>query len=200
MIIIKNRNTTYLQDKYKLNEGFSTMATGLLSFWRCIGVIVSGFVCDFIGLKLQIVFFTFTMFLSMGSWAVIGIWEEVPLYGFLICISSYSLFVSPTYYLAGQFFSVIFGGAKHCGFLDGLKGNLFLKILDGVQASSGMVFSFVSGVLVEQGWVWLLNTVTALGLFTLIFVFLFQLLDYYVETYLIKKVKNVSGESKTLIN
>jgi hypothetical protein len=127
MIIIKNRNTTYLQDKYKLNEGFSTMATGLLSFWRWIGVIVSGFVCDFIGLKLQIVFFTFTMFLSMGSWAVIGIWEEVPLYGFLICISSYSLFVSPTYYLAGQFFSVIFGGAKHCGFLDGLKGNLFLK-------------------------------------------------------------------------
>jgi sugar phosphate permease len=128
--------TTYLlKSRYGVNEGNATMATSVLAFSRCLGVILGGIFYDFLSIRNQIGFFTITAALSTAFWLTIGFWQTIPIGVLIPFLGLYSFFVAPTYYLAGQFFSVVFGGERHCGFMDSLK--------DLASGTSSMIFSFI---------------------------------------------------------
>jgi hypothetical protein len=85
-------------------------------------VFIGGAICDYLSPKLQVIFFTGTMSLSVISFVLVVFIPELPVYGIVILLFFYSVFLSPGFYLAGQFFSIRFGGNRHCATLDSLKG------------------------------------------------------------------------------
>jgi len=163
----------YLVDNFDLSEGQATLSNAILPFFRCISVLIGGFLCDYMSTGKQVILFTLTMFLSLCAFGTITFWEGIPIYMVLTLFALSSFFTSPSYYLAGQFFSVTFGGNKHCGFLDSIK--------DAISSLTSMAFSFLSGYIISTfGWFYLLLSITILGVISTLFVFLFQTSEYIV--------------------
>lgn len=163
--------TYWVKEQYQLSEVYATMATSILTIFRCLGVIIGGFLCDYLSYGSQIFFFTITCIISTAFFGIIVFWPNIPIIASMCFIGAYSFFISPTYYLAGQFFFVTFGGAKHCGFLDSLK--------DAISCASSMLFSFISGFIIENNWVYLFHTNSILGLLSTVFVFCFCVLEWW---------------------